>query len=579
MHTTDTNDPRLNVQQLYQSFKAAQLGLPNMQGKRPSKLLDGPDSNDISEQQATAQQGQCYANLVHACRPFFDGSQVSENRTSDYLHSCNTLMSAQPENTSAGIGSCCKEGSEQSSSGFTSFFNTTKSDSNHTNSGSGGSFSDQSKKGLQHADIPSNQQGVIPLKQAPQASTVAATSKQPSFSSNNVNESADYSDSSSLIVLARVKRKHMTSSNSDGSRKKSSEEDVEASGQSSKRVRIEYVAVPRNRSRFNANKGSQTSSLTQSLSSGGSDSGQQQQPKTTEADGSNVEGTTALKDQPNEETLKARQVTDVSRSGTTTATTGSGTNCSRSNTASKTDSGSGGGGGNSNEQKNSEERDSTVTESSKQPVASQPVVPTVHDKPEKPHIHHHYHGAHQEKAVNFQQDDLQAKIMEKKRKRMNMRREYEEECGQMGDTSSSSASQMPQDSPLQPAGKPVTLEEVLYFTKTARLLVQAIPPFLAVHSNAAFSSLCGLQSSIVIGTPVASIVSLPDATTANKEGDSSGSDNTNNKDGMSSLSDGHSNNDNSDTAVANANAAQAPAGDDRDNLVQHNAGLKIDRLM
>ena len=112
-----------------------------------------------------------------------------------------------------------------------------------------------------------------------------------------------------------------------------------------------------------------------------------------------------------------------------------------------------------------------------------------------------------------------------------------------------------------------------------RLLVQALPPFLAVHVNAAFTSLCGIQSSAAIGSPVASIVSLPDSNApANTENNSSGSDDTNNKDAMSSLS-GNSQDDNSNMAIADNDAApeaaQAPG-------VQGNAlqnDLRIDRLI
>ena len=114
-----------------------------------------------------------------------------------------------------------------------------------------------------------------------------------------------------------------------------------------------------------------------------------------------------------------------------------------------------------------------------------------------------------------------------------------------------------------------------------RLLVQAIPPFLAVHVNAAFTSLCGIQSSTAIGTPVASMISLPD-TTANKESDSSESDNTNNN--MSSLSgsvEGNSQ-DSSNMAIANAGSLQrdgAGAPGDDNNHLQSPAGLRIDRLI
>jgi len=185
------------------------------------------------------------------------------------------------------------------------------------------------------------------------------------------------------------------------------------------------------------------------------------------------------------------------------------------------------------------------------------------------------------------------KIMEKKRKRMNMRREYEEEVQrQMRDSSESSSIAAPHDNnaALEP-GMPVTLEEVLSFTKISRLLVQALPPFLAVHVNAAFTSLCGIQSSVAIGTPVASIVSLPDINAANnKESDSSGSGSAGSKDAMSSLS-GSADGNNSNMAIANlagdrahqgggASALEGVAADN--NHLQNGGGgvgLRIDRLI
>lgn len=117
------------------------------------------------------------------------------------------------------------------------------------------------------------------------------------------------------------------------------------------------------------------------------------------------------------------------------------------------------------------------------------------------------------------------------------------------------------------------------------MLVQALPPFLAVHVNAAFTSLCGIQSSAAIGTPVASIISLPDASAAAKEGDSSGSGSDNTKqDAMSSLSgsvDGNSQND-SNMAIANDAAGQGGNDAQRDESghIQNNGiGLRIDRLI
>lgn len=113
-----------------------------------------------------------------------------------------------------------------------------------------------------------------------------------------------------------------------------------------------------------------------------------------------------------------------------------------------------------------------------------------------------------------------------------------------------------------------------------RLLVQALPPFLAVHTNAAFTNLCGIQSSTIIGRPVATIISLP----SNKEGESSGSDNTNSReesDKMSSLSgsaDGNGRN-RSSMAMAGEGDAAAAAGQNTQNPPSPSSGFRIDRLI
>lgn len=91
----------------------------------------------------------------------------------------------------------------------------------------------------------------------------------------------------------------------------------------------------------------------------------------------------------------------------------------------------------------------------------------------KPFFHHHLHHHHirnemkpQEASINNAEDsarhDSKGKRQEKKRKRMVSRREYEEELRQMHDSSENNS-----DAALEP-GQPVTLEEVLALTNTAR---------------------------------------------------------------------------------------------------------------
>lgn len=124
---------------------------------------------------------------------------------------------------------------------------------------------------------------------------------------------------------------------------------------------------------------------------------------------------------------------------------------------------------------------------------------------------------------------------------------------------------------------------------TYRLLVQALPPFLAVHANAAFTQLTGINSHIVIGQPVASIIAIAEGLPPNKESDSSGSDNTNNKDAMSSLSGSLEGNEGPNPVnVVNANDPrrqdqQEPPSDGNVAINAHetsvSAGFRIDRLI
>jgi hypothetical protein len=123
------------------------------------------------------------------------------------------------------------------------------------------------------------------------------------------------------------------------------------------------------------------------------------------------------------------------------------------------------------------------------------------------HQHHHNHYSNIKMAPNesYDQDVEDAarekKIIEKKRKRMNMRREYEQEL-------ESSEASRDGEIIIRP-GKPVTLDKVLSFTKTPRLVVKNQPPFLLVYSNAAYSRLSGIDSHNAVGKPINSLLSLP----------------------------------------------------------------------
>lgn len=119
------------------------------------------------------------------------------------------------------------------------------------------------------------------------------------------------------------------------------------------------------------------------------------------------------------------------------------------------------------------------------------------------------------------------------------------------------------------------------FSFRERLLVQAIPPFLAVHINAAFTNLCGIQSSTIIGRPVSTIISLP----SSKEGESSESDDANSREESSKVSPFSESVDGSGSRMVIANGSRqadtaAPMGEgDFQNLHSHPSGLRIDRLI
>lgn len=96
------------------------------------------------------------------------------------------------------------------------------------------------------------------------------------------------------------------------------------------------------------------------------------------------------------------------------------------------------------------------------------------------------------------------KLLDKKRKRIEMRREYE---AQQHLESSESSQPSDTDDILCP-GTLVALHQVLTFSKTARILVRAIPPFVVEHTNAAYTRLTGIDSHAVVGKPLSSCMEI-----------------------------------------------------------------------
>jgi hypothetical protein len=125
-----------------------------------------------------------------------------------------------------------------------------------------------------------------------------------------------------------------------------------------------------------------------------------------------------------------------------------------------------------------------------------------------PHHQNHHHGLKPPPPLDlgYKNAARERKIQDKKRKRMNMRREYEEKVEQEMESSEGSRDR---EVVIRP-GKPVTLDKVLSFTKTPRLVVKAGPPFLIVYTNAAYSRLSGIDSHHAVGKTITSLLTLPD---------------------------------------------------------------------
>ena len=104
------------------------------------------------------------------------------------------------------------------------------------------------------------------------------------------------------------------------------------------------------------------------------------------------------------------------------------------------------------------------------------------------------------------------KLQDKKRKRMNMRRVYEDQMEQDMGTSDSSIDQ----GEIRP-GKPVTIDNAVSFTKTAKLVVKSNPSLTVIYTNAAYSRLSGIDSHSAMGNPITSFLSLPNRQTSQME--------------------------------------------------------------
>ncbi len=96
------------------------------------------------------------------------------------------------------------------------------------------------------------------------------------------------------------------------------------------------------------------------------------------------------------------------------------------------------------------------------------------------------------------------KLQDKKRKRMNMRRVYEDQMEQDMGSSDSNTEQG-----ILCPGRPVTLDNAISFTTTAKLVVKSSPSLTVIYANAAYIRLSGIDSHSAVGNPITSFLSLP----------------------------------------------------------------------
>lgn len=364
-----------------------------------------------------------------------------------------------------------------SSEGFTSFFTTTHSSAN--NSGSPNS-SDLDKKPPAAAQ---------PLPSA---------APEPQEQASEPKEEDEPSDgASSMAVLARVKRKYRRPGDEDEG------EEEESNSSRERRVRIQEAHAEANHRPQDARRNDEENGGNQesSMSSG------------TSSDNINANGADA-----DDFRVPPRIVTDVSSSARGDSTASNGNSGSGSGSGGNTGSGSNqGSSGSGNDGKGSSEdvakEDNSGENDGSDGIGSENSAKLGLGLNK---VAHRYEQVHPEQAPKNpaldenkrpESEDVarEKKLQDKKRKRIEMRREYEA----LQQSESSENTDDKGDQILRP-GRPVTLERVLFFSKIPRIVVQATPPFLIVHTNAAFSRLTGLESHHVVGNPISSLLSLPE---------------------------------------------------------------------
>jgi hypothetical protein len=456
-----------------------------------------------------------------------------------------------------------------SSEGFTAFFTTTEksgsSDSNSNPKNSSDSNSNQNSNQDNHTGQAAaaerrhhhhHQEVRPPESNAPVAevleSLLYADSLPSQHQQSAQGSSQDDSDTSSMVVLARVKRKHQRKhqagegdSNNGSSQQDASDAASPVHGdENDAESRADADAEAAANVNIEAQQEQQQPNESSSASSS-SDVVHQpihMQPQAIEDRQQqameNLQQQQGLQDVGNGQ---PRIVSEVSSSNTGANTSGSGSggnsgsNSANSGSGSnQNSSGSGGenpgssgnsggeGKGSSEDIAKDDNSGGDANSNSNEMVvdATEARVPDPHKLPSS--------AALEEQSLD---DDAsrEKKLIDKKRKRMNMRREYEEQVQQeLGSDTS-------QDEVVLRPGNPVTLDAVLSFTKNARyvfkmciylalkmchnpithpfcrIVVQATPPFLVVHANAAYSALTGIDSHFIIGKPIRTVLSVPES--------------------------------------------------------------------
>lgn len=455
-----------------------------------------------------------YVKLMEMVRPFFLSHGVP-------------FMQNQPE-VSAQQGQLSSEKTD-SSEGFTSFFTTTHSSQQSGSSSEDKRNTSQMKQNLEKRDTNSSKRQAEERKKFLMIKADKNEGKE--------EEDMNKSDSSSMVVLARIKSKHKKGeAEAVGSAEEEQELEVRIQegrmaqhlpGVGGREDDMEDTEV--SSSSGAAPKQAQDALL---ASTGVSGAGIEKNPESSASSASaredRGEGVEEGAENFHQNRVPFRIVTDVSSSNRTDSgpNTSSGSG-SGANTGSGTGSGQGSSGSGNEGKASSEEggKGSSGEDGNEKPLVGNqgngsgdsPLEASDQSDSKKPAIASMDHGHHQESEKSpatmdgtkseslFKNNNAirERKLLDKKRKRIEMRREYEAQQHLESSESSDQKSEV-----LLRPGKPVTFDQVLLFSNIARLVVQSSPPFLVVHSNAAFTRLSGIHSHKVVGRPIRSVLSL-----------------------------------------------------------------------